>query len=219
MPGKLTYFEVSGRSEGIRMMLAHANFQYEDCRLPMAEFGQKKAAGYFPLGSMPIWEEDGFKMCQSSAIMRMLGIRLGYYSDDPMTAWCIDSIVDFCEDYTGKHVVPYSPLLGGQPFGEDALPAWYDGFWGKVIPVINKRLEGHGRKFIAGTDRPTIADFKAFQTVIVNLDSNSACILPAHARQKLKEMFAAAPSYNRWVQSMEQEMASYISSGRVPTPF
>ena len=36
---------------------------------------------------MPVWQEDGFMMCQSSAIMRMLGIRLGYYTEDPIQAW------------------------------------------------------------------------------------------------------------------------------------
>jgi len=87
MPGKLYYFDLCGRAEGIRMMLAHANFQYEDARTEMSTFGELKASGFFPLGSMPVWEEDGFKMCQSSAIIRMLGIRLGYYHDDPMTCW------------------------------------------------------------------------------------------------------------------------------------
>ena len=30
MPGKLTYYNLGGRAEGIRAMLAHANFDYED---------------------------------------------------------------------------------------------------------------------------------------------------------------------------------------------
>ena len=32
MPGRLLYFEIGGRAEGIRAMLAHANFEYEDAR-------------------------------------------------------------------------------------------------------------------------------------------------------------------------------------------
>ena len=60
---------------------------------------------------MPVWEEDGFKMCQSSAILRMLGIRNGYYSQDPMTCWAIDSLVDFAEDMQAKHLMMYAPLL------------------------------------------------------------------------------------------------------------
>ena len=42
MPGKLTYFDVGGRAEGIRSMLSHASFDYTDCRLTFAEFGALK---------------------------------------------------------------------------------------------------------------------------------------------------------------------------------
>jgi hypothetical protein len=31
MPGKLYYFEMAGRVEAIRALLAHANFNYENC--------------------------------------------------------------------------------------------------------------------------------------------------------------------------------------------
>ena len=98
MPGKLYYFEVDGRAGGIRAMLAHANVNFIDARQSFPAFNQLKASGFLPLGSMPVWEEDGFKMCQSSAILRMLGLRYGYYSNDSMTAWAIDSLVDFMED-------------------------------------------------------------------------------------------------------------------------
>ena len=219
MPGKLYYFEVDGRACGIRMLLAHANCQYEDARQSFPAFGQLKQSGFLPLGSMPVWEEDGFKMCQSSAILRMLGIRHGYYSDDPMTCWAIDSIVDFMEDKQGAHVAIYSPLLASQPFDPSKADAWFSDFWDKVIPVLEKRLSGHGKKFIAGTDRPTIADFKAFQTVIMNLDSNSGCVLPQDIRDRLRNCMSASPCYYRWVQCMEQELSAYINGGRPPTPF
>ena len=61
--GRLIYFDLGGRAEGIRMLLAHANFQYEDRRISMEEFAKMKRGGSsLPLGSVPIWEEDGFTM-------------------------------------------------------------------------------------------------------------------------------------------------------------
>ena len=157
-------------------------------------------------------------MCQSSAILRMLAIRTGYYSDDPMTCWAIDSLVDFAEDMQGPHVYMYGPLLEQKPLDETRTDKWFSDFWNKTIPVYEKRLAGHGKKFLAGTDRPTMADFKAFGTIIMNLDSNQGNILPQHIRDRLKQTMQASPAYNRWVQCMEQECANYIRS-RTPTPF
>ena len=140
MPGKLYYFDLGGRAEGIRALLGHANFQYEDCRKSNEEFGQLKQSGFLPLGSMPDWEEDGFKMCQSSAILRMLGIRLGYYSEDPMTAWAIDSLVDFAEDHQGKFVGFVFPAVMGGQLDLSKAEEWIESSYGKVIPIYEKRL-------------------------------------------------------------------------------
>ena len=129
MPGKLYYFQLNGRSGAIRCMLDHANFQYEDERFAFPEFGPMKEANptQFPLGSAPIWEEDGFTMCQSSAILRALGIRLGYYSEDPMTCWQIDSILDFLEGNHMKWASPLLAILFGKEFADED-GAWH-GHW------------------------------------------------------------------------------------------
>ena len=82
---KLYYFDMGGRAESIRGLLGHAQVDYEDVRLTGQPW--KDLQPTLPFGSMPVWEEDGFKMCQSSAILRMLGIRHGYYSEDPMICW------------------------------------------------------------------------------------------------------------------------------------
>ena len=59
MPGKLTYFDLGGRAEGIRALLFHANFQYEDCRINFEEWASFREST--PLGSLPIWDEDGVR--------------------------------------------------------------------------------------------------------------------------------------------------------------
>jgi len=67
-------------------MLAHANHPYTDTR---KIFPDEWAAykDQTPLGTVPIWVEDGFTICQNNAILRSLGIRLGYYTEDPMIAY------------------------------------------------------------------------------------------------------------------------------------
>jgi hypothetical protein len=107
----------------------------------------------------------------------MLGIRLGYYSEDPKTAFFIDSIVDFAEDLQPKFVEYFFPMFSGEPFTEEGGVNWLNDFWGKIIPVVEARLVGHGAKFIAGGNSPTIADFKVFQTLMGSL-YNANCPAP-----------------------------------------
>jgi hypothetical protein len=147
-----------------------------------------------------------------------LGIRHGYYHEDPMVCWKIDSIIDYMEDKQGAHVAIYAPLLGGAAFDESMAGEWFTKFWDVVIPVLDARLVEHGERFLAGTQRPTIADFKAFQTVFMNLESNRGCALSAQLLNRVKTRMQASPAYWRWVQNMEQECSGYIQS-RTPAPF
>jgi len=212
MPGKLYYFDLGGRAVGIRTMLGHAGFEYDDARQSFEQFGALKGSGFLPLGSMPVWEEDGVKYVQSSSILRMLGIRLGYYSEDPMTCWAIDSIVDFCEDLQPKFASWLLPVTQGGAVDPAGAKKWLSDYWGKLIPIVEGRLAGHGKKFIAGTDRPTIADFKAFQCYIPADSSNSACAVTADAQTKMQEMIAASPQFARWIEAMKGELSGYLAS-------
>ena len=73
-----------------------------------------KQEGEFPLGNVPMWVEDGLKLVQSNAILRMLAIRTGYYHDDPLICWSIDSLMDYIEDITPKKQKYMVPIISGQ---------------------------------------------------------------------------------------------------------
>ncbi len=129
-----------------------------------------------------------------------------------MTCWAIDSLVDFCEDHTNKFAGYLFPAVGSQPISENAGD-WLSDYWEKVLTVIEKRLAEHGKPFIAGTDRPTIADFKAFSPVSISLpDCNSATVVPASVQEKLIALIAKHPHYARWVETMKNETSAYCSS-------
>ena len=105
----LQYFDCSGRGESIRIACYLGGIKFNDERLSNDQFGFKKAAGEFPLGSVPVWIEDGEKICQSNTILRMVGNRSGLYSSDPETAWAMDSVLEVVEDnmqHYGKYLVP-----------------------------------------------------------------------------------------------------------------
>ena len=151
MSGRLHYFDAGGRAESIRALLAHANFQYEDVRLTAEQFGAKALAGEFPLGSVPVWEEEGRMVPVTNCILRMLGIRLGYYSEDPLTMWAIDSICDWMEDISDSFYEYLMPIMMGGQITLEGSDEWVDNFWDNLLTVVNNRLADTGAKFIAGT--------------------------------------------------------------------
>ena len=217
--GRLIYFDLGGRAEGIRMLLAHANFQYEDARISMEEFAKLKRGGgsSLPLGSVPIWEEDGFIQAQSSSILRMLGARLGYYHDDPMICWRIDSLIDFVEDLHGKFAEYVLPVMEGNGLSDEGGQAWLSDYWDKLIPVLERRLTEHGQSFLAGTQRPTIADFKAFQTLSCSV-YNRVSPVPPRVLDQLVDRIETSPNFATWANQMQTEIQDYLHK-RPPRPF
>ena len=57
---------------------------------------------------MPLFETaEGKQLVQSWSIMRYLGRKYGYYTEDPETAWRIDSTLDAAEDYIQSYLRLY----------------------------------------------------------------------------------------------------------------
>jgi glutathione S-transferase len=52
----------------------------------------------FEFNQLPVLEMEGQYFAQSNAILRMLAIKYGYYSQDYLKCWQIDSAVDFISD-------------------------------------------------------------------------------------------------------------------------
>ena len=85
------------------------------------------------------------------------------------------------------------------------------------LVVLEARMAGHGKSFLAGTDRPTIADFKAFQ-FITNFLNGNGCAVPEHAKTRLRALIADHPLYARWVETMSGELSTYLANGRKASP-
>ena len=51
----LAYFDVYGKGEAIRFLLSHAKADYNDVRVPSADFQRWKADGSLPAGQLPVW--------------------------------------------------------------------------------------------------------------------------------------------------------------------
>ena len=78
-----------------------------------------------------------------------------------------------------------------------------------MIDVLENRMVNHGKPFLAGTDRPTIADFKAFQFVTNGLIGNG-CATDAATKQRVMSKIDDSPCYKRWVEAMTGELSGYL---------
>ena len=51
----LTYLALHGKGDPIRALLYHKGITFTNRALSFEEFGERKAAGEFPTGQVPIW--------------------------------------------------------------------------------------------------------------------------------------------------------------------
>jgi len=83
---KLTYFDIPGFGDPLRLTLAVGGIAFEDERLPAdaagyAEVARRRAAGTLPFGQVPVAEIDGRVYAQSNALVRYFGRLAGLYPD------------------------------------------------------------------------------------------------------------------------------------------
>jgi len=108
---KLEYFDIRGRGELPRMIMACGNVAFEDKRISFEEWAEHKLTT--PLGSMPVLELDGrLKLAQSGAIVRYLAMKTGLAGKSPTHAAILDMMYETMQEVYWK-----LPFL--EPEGEE----------------------------------------------------------------------------------------------------
>jgi len=162
---RLRYFPFPGRAGPIRDTLQIGGIDFEDEHIPPAQFRERRAAGEFPFGGLPVMdvETDAGKFCvsQSNAILRYAGRLTGLYPErDPLLALKVDEALGMGEDVSQS----LSPTFHEQDnerkmamrkvLAEETLPYWADCF--------ERLLQANGGNgFIVGNDL-TVADLKLY---------------------------------------------------------
>jgi len=96
---KITYFDIRGRAETARLVLAYAEVSFEDDRLPFPPnevWAAKKPS--VTLGQLPTLEVEGKTLHQSMAIARYLAKENGLAGANNLEGAQCDEIVDFVSD-------------------------------------------------------------------------------------------------------------------------
>lgn len=149
---KLHYFLGRGRAETTRWMLAVNQIDFENVPVKTPEaLSALRATGKLPFDQMPLLEIDGLNLSQSTAMVRYLARRGGYYGDTETDAlWC-DMIAGVVADFAESAM-----QAAFQPTAEIAV-ALLQGRFEKFGPKLEARLADNGTGFCVGTSL-TFAD-------------------------------------------------------------
>merc|ERR1719433_2002523 len=143
---KLTYFNLMGRAETTRLILAQAGVAFEDKRIEPAEWPALKAS--LPMGQLPISEVDGKTIGQSMTIARFCGRRFGLAGKDELEGALADQAVDQVSDFLAELVkVMKEPEEAkkaemGKQLKLEKLPAF--------LASMEKLLKAQEGKYFAG---------------------------------------------------------------------
>lgn len=149
----LTYFNVKGLGEGIRMLLAYGDQEFEDKRITKDEWPALKPKT--PFGQLPVLEIDGKQYAQCQAICRYLGHKYGLAGADIEEDFLIDQNIDFFTDIrlkaAGVHYEQDEKVKAKKQ--EDLVKNQYP----ILLEKLNKIIEENNGHLAAG--KLTWADF------------------------------------------------------------
>merc|ERR1711865_28692 len=94
----LTYFDLYGKAEAIRMLLTHSKTPFTDNRVTGDAWAAFKVSGKCANGQVPVLEVGDRCLNQSASILRFIGSQTGYYGPDPFDAHFADSVLDTMGD-------------------------------------------------------------------------------------------------------------------------
>ncbi|GFH49837.1 hypothetical protein CTEN210_06313 [Chaetoceros tenuissimus] len=99
---KLTYFNIPGRGEAIRLALTLGGISFTDERIQFSDW-RETIKPTTPYGSLPVLVlSNGSAVAQQRAILRFVGKETSLYSSDSFEAAKVDEMMDACEDIISK---------------------------------------------------------------------------------------------------------------------
>jgi len=101
---KLTYFNIPGRAELIRLILAQAEVSFTDERITREEFVALKPS--LPNGQLPVLNFNGTVLSQSIAIARFLANEYGLAGKSNLEKAQVDELVDTMMDLFNGYAAP-----------------------------------------------------------------------------------------------------------------
>ncbi len=98
----VTYFNLPLRAEVIRLILEEAGVDYD--YVPVTNWAEQKKNPKLAFGQVPLYEEPGFSLVQSGAIVRYLAGKHGFSGSNAQEAAQIDAIAQGVVDFSSTFI-------------------------------------------------------------------------------------------------------------------
>lgn len=152
----LTYFNVIGRGEAIRLALKISEIQFEDKRVTVEEWKREKASS--PLGTLPTFEMDGEQIAQSVAILLYVAIKGKLIPADPVAAAKVTQLLCAVEDVLSLISNGTTAVEELQPIAIGKLLNFTDSW----IPRMDDIVKANGNPGFSVGDSLTVADLAIY---------------------------------------------------------
>ncbi len=169
MAYQLFYWALRGRGEQIRLLLNELGQDFADIHIGMdGEFASMRNDGRLYFGSVPMLEDDGFRLSQGPAIMNYIGRKHGIMPSDPRAAAKTEAMVLGAEDMR----MAYFRTLG--PRAEKDQAKFVAGDWkGRWLRAWEELLEQNGDTgYLVGTSltQADIAVWDAIDAIVTSIE-------------------------------------------------
>jgi glutathione S-transferase len=169
---KLTYFDIEGRAEPVRLALLLSGTEFEDERIQFKDWADLKPKT--PYGKVPVLQIDnGPYKTQSGAMLRWVGSTYSSTLYPPSSLYDIEEALGLLHDMqdswgpnlyiamrpqTYGYPEGYSQTQEGKNLVKSMRESWVANELPKWIQYLEKMMDSHGGKWLASADDPTIAD-------------------------------------------------------------
>mmetsp|Transcript_38659 Transcript_38659/g.84837 ORF Transcript_38659/g.84837 Transcript_38659/m.84837 type:complete len:230 (-) Transcript_38659:292-981(-) len=177
---KITYFDIEGAAEPVRLAFVLAGVPFEDDRIKFPEWGELKPKT--PHGTVPVMTiDDGPMKTQSGAMLRYaatLDKTGALYPTDKMydVEQAIGVIGDMTRSWTPNLYISMRPKAFGYPEdfpktdeGKAKIASmrkeWVETELPKWLGFLSDMIDANGGTYLCGGDKPTIADCMAVPTI------------------------------------------------------
>jgi prostaglandin-H2 D-isomerase / glutathione transferase len=158
---KVTYFDLTGRGESIRLALAIGGVNFQDDRIQFKDWPTVKPTT--PWGSLPVLTlSTGEVFSQQRSVLRMVGKQSGLYPEDIQKAALVDSLMDAIEDIAGLTNKQGQDLPQAEKEAVRANSIAKGGPVYAALEKIDAFIGAHGSDGFAVGNSLTIADLVLF---------------------------------------------------------